>query len=182
MRRPAGSERANLKTFSGDQLRTRLSTKRIVAMPPDGMNGALRMPNPAEKLKAAADRFSHGPPGLGRPGFNPLFLGVLIAVLLALIAGLEAGNDELLKSNLVYRFVVGGVVCAVLYAVVTVSWLAWHRRVLKRLNVAGTGGETPDQGTAQELSDRDEEIKEFMETTTKAIGELANDKNDEAQA
>jgi hypothetical protein len=130
------------------------------------------MPTVPGRVRAAADRFRQRPPGLGPPGPNPLFFAVLAALVVAVIAGIAAGDNEIVSSNLVYRLVVGGIVLAVLYGVIAIVWLAWHRRVLKRLNVAGTGAEAPGQETAAELSARDEEIKEFMDTTTKAIEEL----------
>jgi hypothetical protein len=133
------------------------------------------MPKPAERVKDAAKRFRQRPPGLGPPGLNPLFIAVLAATIVALLAGLTAGDAELLQSNLIFRFVVGGVVLAILYGVIAVTWLAWHRRLLKRLNIGAAGGETPDQESAKEISQRDEEIKDFMDTTTNAIEELAEE-------
>ena len=130
------------------------------------------MPTLPERVKAAANHFRHRPPGLGQPGPNPLFFAVVAAVVVAVIVGIAAGDDEIVGSNLVYRLVVGGIALAVLYGAIAMVWLAWHRRVLKRLSVAGTGGEAPDQETASEISARDEDIKEFMDTTTKAIEEL----------
>jgi hypothetical protein len=102
-----------------------------------------------------------------------LFFGVLLAALLALGAGIDADNhSEIVDSNLLYRLIVGAIVFAILYAAAVIGWLAWHRRTLKKLNVGPAGGETPDQATGGEISARDEEIKEFMETTTKVVAEL----------
>lgn len=126
-----------------------------------------------ERLKAVRDRDRRLPPGLGPPGLNPLFLAVVVAAVCGVAAGIGAdGKAELVDSNLVYRMAIGAMVLAILYAVIAIAWLAWHRRVLKKLNVGAVGGETPDQATATEITSRDDEINEFMETTTKAIAEL----------
>jgi hypothetical protein len=104
---------------------------------------------------------------------NPLFLAVCGALIVGLVAGLLAGDEhELVYSNLVYRLAIGGIVAALLYGVVVVVWLAWHRRALKRLNLGPAGAETPDQSTEAEVSARDEEVTEFMNWATTAIDDL----------
>jgi hypothetical protein len=76
-----------------------------------------------------------------------------------------------LRSNLVFRFAVGGIVGAVLYAACAALWRAWHRRLLK-LRIAGQGLDPGEEGNADEIRKRDLEVAEFMGTTTNAIAEL----------
>ena len=127
----------------------------------------------SEGVRSVAGKFQQRPPGLGPPGPNPLFFGVIAALVLGIVAGLIAGGEhEVVQSNAVYRLVVGAIVFVVFYGVVAALWLAWHRRTFKKVSVAGAGAEAPSQETAGEVSKRDEEIKDFMETTTEAIEEL----------
>lgn len=131
------------------------------------------MPALPDRLREAAQGFSARPPGLGPPGPNPLFFGVLLSLLLGTLVGAFAGEgNRVAGSDLLYHLSVGGVAAAAFYAVVVVLWLAWHRRALKKLNLGLGSGETPGQDTAGEVTARDEEIKEFMETTTAAIEDL----------
>ncbi len=119
-------------------------------------------------------------PGLGRPGPNPLFFGVIAAIALGVVVAASTGDAKLLHSNLVFRVVVGGIVSAVAYGAVAAIWFAYHRRTFQSLNVAGSGAQAPDQGTAEDLRARDEELKEFMETATDALAELVDRVEDES--
>lgn len=115
--------------------------------------------------------------GLGPAGFNPLFVGVLLASVVAVIAGAKAGDHTLLGSGIVFHLVVGGITFAVLYGLVALLWLAWHKRLIQKVGVGPASGEAPtDQSTEEEWADtRDAEIETFMETTTKAIDELGRE-------
>lgn len=112
------------------------------------------------------------PNGLGPPGPSPLFFCVLLVVAVAAVAAFLAGNSEVADSNLIYKLIVGGIVLAVGYAVVAVLWFAWHRRTVKRLGVGPASGEAPDQPAQREVTARDHEVQEFMETTTDAVQDL----------
>lgn len=113
------------------------------------------------------------PAGLGPPGFNALFLGVVIALVAGLAAGDRAGGSTLLKSNLVFRTVVGGVAFGIVYCVVAALWFAWHRRTFQKLGAGTASAEAPaNQATETEVAARDEDITDFMDTTTGAIEEL----------
>lgn len=107
-------------------------------------------------------------PGLGPAGVNPLFLGVLIGALVSAYAGFRAAKHEILHSVLVFHLVVGGIAFVVIYGVVALLWLAWHRRLIQKIGVAGASGETPEnQESVDELADeRSDDIKEFMATST----------------
>lgn len=111
-------------------------------------------------------------PRTGEPGFNPLFVGVLLAVVLGVIAGLFAGDSTLLRSNLVFRFVVGGVVAAIAYAIIAALWLAWHRQLVKKLGIAGQNFEPGNPAKEAEVRNRDLEVAEFMGASTEATEEL----------
>ena len=111
------------------------------------------------------------------PGFNPLFFGVVAAVLTGVGIGSGAGPSTILHSNLIFRFVVGGVAAAVLYAAVVAVWLAWHRKPFKKVSgPAGTSIEPGDVDATQadQLRQRDREISEFMGTATKALEVIEN--------
>jgi len=110
--------------------------------------------------------------GLGPPGANPLFFGVLLAVVIGVVVAAFAGDAEWFHSNVLYRMGVGALATGIAYAVVTALWLGWHRRVFKKLTALGAGVEMPDQQTAEEVDARDSEIAEFMNTTTAAIDEM----------
>lgn len=85
-------------------------------------------------------------PGLGEPGANPLFFGVLIALTLGLVAGLtSSGTTTLLRSNLVFRVAVGGIVAGVAYVAVAAVRFAWHRRTFKGFRGPGFGADAPEQ-------------------------------------
>jgi hypothetical protein len=105
------------------------------------------------------------------PGPNPLFWGTVGAIALGAIAAVSAGGEhKVAESNLVYRLIVGGIVLAIGYSVVAILWYAWHRKTLQRLGVGPASGEAPHQ--REEVTKRDEEIQEFMETTTDAVADL----------
>jgi predicted ABC-type sugar transport system permease subunit len=73
-------------------------------------------------------------PGLGRPGPNPLFFGVLVAVGLGgAAAAVASDKTTVVHSNLVFRLIVGGIMAAVAYGVVAALWFAWHRRTFAKL-------------------------------------------------
>lgn len=112
------------------------------------------------------------PSGLGPPGPNPLFFGVLGALAIGAVAGVTSSDTKtLLVSNLVFRLAVGGIAFAVTYGVVAAIWFAWHRRTFKGIRVAGSGADAPDQ-IESETNARDAEVAEFMETTAAAIEDL----------
>lgn len=112
------------------------------------------------------------PSGLGPSGPNPLFFGVLLALAIGAVAGaVSSSSKTLLASNLVFRFVVGGVAFGVTYVVVAAIWFAWHRRTFKGIRLAGSGADAPEQ-LDSETDARDDEITEFMEKTTEAIDDL----------
>jgi hypothetical protein len=110
--------------------------------------------------------------GLGPPGANPLFFGVLLAVGVGVVVALSAGDAEWFRSNALYRMGVGALATGIAYVVVAALWLGWHRRVFKKLGALGAAIEMPDQETAQEVDARDSEVADFMDTTTAAINEL----------
>lgn len=124
---------------------------------------ARRKPRACEKSSGDAD---------AEPGFNPLFFGTAAALVLGVVIAASAGDATVLHSNLLFRAAVGGGVAAVLYAAVVALWLAYHHRTFKRLGVAGTSVEPGDAKTADEITERDLEVAEFMGTTTNAIDEL----------
>lgn len=112
------------------------------------------------------------PSGLGPSGPNPLFFGVLAALVAGAGAGATSSDSKaLLGSNLIFRFVVGGIVFVVIYGVVAAIWFAWHRRTFKGVRVAGSGADAPEQ-IESETTARDNDIAEFMEKTTAAIDDL----------
>lgn len=117
---------------------------------------------------------SNSLPGLGPPGPNPLFFGVLGGLVLGIVAGLLAGDGEpaaALRSNLVFRIEVGLVVALVAYVGAAALWLAWHRSLFQRLTLGGAGLETPDQ--KDDVAERDAGIKLFMEETTDTLLKLS---------
>jgi hypothetical protein len=109
------------------------------------------------------------PPDQG-PGPNPLFFGVLAAVVIGMAFGAVAGDGELLHSNLLFRFVVGGAVAAILYITAAAMWLAWHRRTFTKLRIASSGVDAPD--VREEVRKRDLEVAEFMGATTQALEDV----------
>lgn len=110
--------------------------------------------------------------GLGPPGPNPLFFGVLLALIVGVAAAVEgSGTKSVLGSNLVFRIVVGGISFVVAYGIVAALWFAWHRRTFKGVNLAGVGAQAPEQ-LESETTARDDEIAEFMRATTAAIDDL----------
>jgi hypothetical protein len=112
------------------------------------------------------------PPGLGPPGPNPLFFGVVVALAIGVVAGVtSSGTKTLLGSDLVFRLAVGGIAFVLTYVVVAAVWFAWHRRTFKAIHLAGAGADAPEQ-IESETNARDDDIAEFMETTTAAIEEL----------
>jgi type VI protein secretion system component VasK len=114
------------------------------------------------------------PPGRQEPppGPNPLFVASVIAVIIAVLAALLAGDSKVVHSNLVYRLIVGGIVFAVIYSVVAILWHAWHRKTLQKFGVGPASGEAPEQPVAKEISARDQDVQEFMETTTDAVEDI----------
>jgi hypothetical protein len=104
-------------------------------------------------------------------GPNPLFWGTVGAVALgAVAAALAGGQPRIAESNLLYRLVVGGIVLAIAYGVVAILWFAWHRKTLQKVGVGPASGEAPDQDI--EVTKRDDDIQEFMETTTEVVADL----------
>jgi hypothetical protein len=106
------------------------------------------------------------------PGPNPLFFGILAAVAAGLILGAAAGDGRVLESNLLFRVVAGAAGFAVAYLVVAALWLGWQRRLFKRVHVATSGVDMPDDAVQREVTARDREVSEFMGATTKAVEEL----------
>jgi hypothetical protein len=117
---------------------------------------------------------SNSPPGLGPPGPNPLFFGVLGGLVLGNLAGLWVGDGEpaaALHSNFVFRIEVGVIVALVAYVGAAALWLAWHRSLFQRLTLGGAGLETPEQ--KDDLAARDARIELFMEETTDTLLRLS---------
>lgn len=113
-------------------------------------------------------------PGLGPAGFNPLFGAVLVGTIVSAIAGFTAGKHELLHSRTVFHLAVGGITFLIVYAVIALLWLAWHRRLVQKIGLAGASGEVPEnQETVEELTDtRSDEITEFMATSTDTFEQI----------
>jgi len=113
------------------------------------------------------------PQGLGPPGWNPLFVGVLVGLVLGLVAGLCAGTSKpgsALHSNAVFRVQVGFVVAFAAYAAAAALWLAWHKTLFQRFGFGNAGLEPPDK--QQALAERDDKIDDFMSETTETVDEF----------
>jgi hypothetical protein len=112
------------------------------------------------------------PEGLGKPGANPLFFGVLTGLLLGVIAGVAAGHASpaaALHSNIVFRVEVGVIVTAVSYWAAGALWLAWHRTLFQKF---GFGQATAEAPTQHDVAERDTKVEAFMEETTESITKL----------
>lgn len=107
---------------------------------------------------------------------NPLFFGLLAVTVLALVVASAIPPQETalgLNSHLVYRVEVGVLMWLVGYLVLAGLWLAWHRRLFKRLPVPGLGGAESPEGdmeeAANELDAARTEMEEFRSTTKDAL-------------
>jgi hypothetical protein len=94
---------------------------------------------------------------------------VLVVVAVGAVVAALAGDATLLRSNVVFRVVVGLVVAAGLYVVVVALWLAYHRKTFRSVGAAGATAEIPDPS---EVKVRDEEIAEFMRATTEGLADV----------
>lgn len=107
--------------------------------------------------------------GLGPPGPNPLFFGILLGLALGLTAGLAVEPEDpaaALESEFVFRLVVGLAVAMISYWAAAALWLGWHRRLFQRFGVGSATAEAPAQQA------RDESIGAFVEETTEALDKL----------
>jgi hypothetical protein len=123
-------------------------------------------PDPPDKHPA--------PQGLGPPGSNPLFWGVLLAVVLGLVAALRVDPQTpkvALESEFLFRLIVGLAVAFVAYWVAAALWLAWHRTLFRRIGLGNASMETPEQ--QQALTERDQKLSEFVETAPETLAGLA---------
>jgi hypothetical protein len=110
------------------------------------------------------------PQGLGPPGRNPLFWGVLGGMSLGVLAGVLVHGRApaaALNSELVFRIEVGLIVALVTYWAVGALWLAWHQTLFRRLGFGTAGAEPPERQEAVEQ--RDEKVEEFMEKTAETL-------------
>jgi len=121
-------------------------------------------------MPRAPETRTKAPQGLGPPGPNTLFWGVLAGIGAGVIAGLLVEGREpavALKSELVFRIEVGVIVAVVAYWAIGALWLAWHQTLFRKLGFGGAGAEPPE--TREAIEQRDEKVEDFMETTAETL-------------
>jgi hypothetical protein len=110
------------------------------------------------------------PSGLGTPGWNPLFVAVLITVGIAIAAGAAAGTAKpatALHSNFIFRVEVAVVVAFAWYWAAGALWLAWHRTLFERMGLGNAGTLTPKQN--ETIEQRDEQVEKAVQETTETL-------------